>query len=79
MTLVKNLDKPWYQSKKFASLIVLVGAFFGGVVLGAPSPAIEYLALGVMMGGTTLIGVQGWADGRGIVAAQNSQLPGSLK
>ena len=66
-TIKDDLAKPWWKSKKVFVFLVLVATFEGTLALQVPlSPAykipeeaINYLALALFLGGTTLIGALG--------------------
>jgi len=73
---MKNLDKPWHQSKKFLALLVGVAALVSVLALALPLRRFGYelpsevpilLAGAVAAGVNMFIGAQGWADARSSV------------
>ena len=71
----KDLDKTWWRSKKVIVYLATQCVLLGLVAMKAPVAVSEYVAGAVALGLPVLLGVQGWADARGIAALATSKRP----
>src|SRR5258707_6863000 len=69
---VKELDKPWYNSKKCVMYVLTLISLSVMAALRAPASAMEHVAMAVAIGLPVLLGVQGWADRDAIQAVYKS-------